>query len=123
MVLNFVINGHHSFGDILFKINWKSEIKCSTNEVPNETFVELQLMKTKFPLELFPTKEKKEFNNINGKNSNAKNKDYKIKMYSSVLVIWNLTLQEESFGGAPILNKLYIYSNEMKLRRYRFCCI
>ena len=75
MVLNFVLNGHHSFGYILFKINWKSEIKCSTNEVLNETFVELQLMTTEFPLELFPTEGKKELNKINGKNSNAKNKD------------------------------------------------
>ena len=92
MVLNFVVNGHHSFGDIFFKINWKSEIKCSTNEVPNETFVEFQLMKTKFPLELFPTERKKELNKINDKNSNAKNKHYKIKTCSSVPVIWNISL-------------------------------
>lgn len=91
MVLNFVVNGHHSFVDILFKINWKSEIKCSTNEVPNETFVEFQLMKTKFPLELFPTERKKELNKINDKNSNAKNKHYKIKTCSSVPVIWNIS--------------------------------
>ena len=62
---------HQSFGDILFKINWKSEIKCSTTETPNEAFIELQLMKTKFPLEFFPTEGKKELNKINGKNSNA----------------------------------------------------
>ena len=90
--MNFVVNGHHSFGDIFFKINWKSEIKCSTNEVPNETFVEFQLMKTKFPLELFPTERKKELNKINDKNSNAKNKHYKIKTCSSVPVIWNISL-------------------------------
>ena len=62
------------------------------NEVPNETFVEFQLMKTKFPLELFPTERKKELNKINDKNSNAKNKHYKIKTCSSVPVIWNISL-------------------------------
>lgn len=50
---------HQSFGDILFKIKWKSEIKCSTTETPNEAFIKLQLMKTKFPLEFFPTEGKK----------------------------------------------------------------
>lgn len=38
MVLNFFIN----FDDILFRINWKSEIKGSTDRTQNETFRELQ---------------------------------------------------------------------------------
>ena len=125
--MNFVVNGHHSFGDIFFKINWKSEIKCSTNEVPNETFVEFQLMKTKFPLELFPTERKKELNKINDKNSNAKNKHYKIKTCSSVPVIWNISLCRKNLLVVLLfwINYTHIWMkwNWENIDRFIFQCI
>ena len=77
-------------------------------------------MKTNVPLEFSPTEAKKKLNKISSKNS------YALQEYN----LWPcdydleyLTLQEESFGGAPILNKLYTCMNEMKLRRPRFCSI